>query len=104
MLKKNSNIDWTFNQKKSKINNIETFCENGVCGLPFIKAEPNKSDKQVAIFNKMAEDARKISNHSVIIENFNLNNLPELNKININSSNKISYNKNKLINLNNTFF
>jgi len=104
MLKKNSNIDWTFNQKKSKINNIETFCENGVCGLPFIKAGLNNSDKQIAIFNKMAEDARKISNHPVIIENFNLNTLPELNKININTSNKISYNKNKLINLNNTFF
>jgi hypothetical protein len=28
----------------------------------------------------MAEDARKISNHPVIIENFNLNNLPKLNK------------------------
>ena len=93
MLKKNSNIDWTFNQKKSKINTIETFCENGVCGLPFIKAGLNNSDKQIAIFNKMAEDARKISNHPVIIENFNLNTLPDLNKININTSNKISYNK-----------
>jgi hypothetical protein len=56
----NKNIIWikkseSFNNttKNKKNNNIEI-------GLPFIRASYNKNDSEIAIFNKMALEARQI--------------------------------------------
>lgn len=56
----NNNIIWikkseSFNNttKNKKNNNIEI-------GLPFIRASYNKNDSEIAIFNKMALEARQI--------------------------------------------
>jgi hypothetical protein len=43
----------------AKTNTIE-------CGLPYIKAYPNKNDSEIAIFNKMALEARSIQKMSMV--------------------------------------
>jgi wobble nucleotide-excising tRNase len=59
---KTQNIVWTCVPFKKNIEHFSTTknYNNIDCGLPFIKAGYNKNNSEIAIFNKMALEARQM--------------------------------------------
>jgi hypothetical protein len=67
---KMNNIVWSCSSKK----NSEGFCNTIECGLPYIKACYNKNDKEIEIFNKMADELRALCTYKPVVDKLPNNN------------------------------